>query len=204
MKVSTDPHAGKSKRVATLSSTVSATASSTVSWVCLLMSIFPSATWARETRDPCEIAKRRDTLGELLRQIPLKNARKAATKAPPAPKVHNHKVATSAGKKHTKFQCPPGMFVGKASWYGPRFEGRKRADGKIFRTAVPQVAHKTADLGTFAKFYNPEKHLRTQLPITDRGPFVKGRQFDFSLGALLRLGLNPKHGTFDVCYRFED
>ncbi len=59
------------------------------------------------------------------------------------------------------------------------------ANGKPFDPAAMTVAHKTLPFGTRVQFQlGPRSIVAT---VTDRGPFVAGREFDLSSGAFARL-----------------
>ena len=72
-----------------------------------------------------------------------------------------------------------------ASWYGDKYRGKLMANGKPFDPAALTVAHKTLPFGTRVRFQlGPRTIIAT---VTDRGPFVAGREFDLSSGAFARL-----------------
>ena len=72
-----------------------------------------------------------------------------------------------------------------ASWYGDKYRGRLMANGKPFDPAALTVAHKSLPFGTRVLFQlGPRSIIAT---VTDRGPFVAGREFDLSSGAFARL-----------------
>jgi len=70
--------------------------------------------------------------------------------------------------------------AGVASWYGGKFDGRKAADGSIYRKYEFTAAHKTLPLGTFVRVTNLNNNKACIVQITDRGPFVPGRIIDLS------------------------
>ena len=72
-----------------------------------------------------------------------------------------------------------------ASWYGDKYRGKLMANGQPFDPAALTVAHKTLPFGTRVRFQlGPRTIIAT---VTDRGPFVAGREFDLSSGAFARL-----------------
>jgi rare lipoprotein A len=77
---------------------------------------------------------------------------------------------------------------GKASWYGPRFHGKKTANGDIFDQQKLTAAHKTLPLGTKAIVTNLENGNTVEVEINDRGPYVPGRVIDLSYAAAKQLG----------------
>jgi rare lipoprotein A (peptidoglycan hydrolase) len=79
--------------------------------------------------------------------------------------------------------------VGKASWYGPGFRGRKTASGEIFDDAKLTAAHKSLPLGSKARVINLGNGKTVQVEINDRGPFAEGRIIDLSRAAAHALGM---------------
>jgi rare lipoprotein A len=77
---------------------------------------------------------------------------------------------------------------GKASWYGPRFHGKKTASGEIYNQHKLTAAHKTPPLGTKARVTNLENGSTVEVEINDRGPFIEGRIIDLSRAAAGALG----------------
>lgn len=73
-----------------------------------------------------------------------------------------------------------------ASWYGPGFNGRKASDGSIFNQQEYTCAHRTLPFGTILII--EYKGKRVPAVVTDRGPFIKGRDIDLSLSLAQRLG----------------
>ena len=70
-----------------------------------------------------------------------------------------------------------------ASWYGGHHHGRKTASGKIFNKNALTAAHKTIKFGTILEVTNINNGKSVKVEVTDRGPFVKGRDLDLSEGA---------------------
>lgn len=69
---------------------------------------------------------------------------------------------------------------GKASYYAPKFNGRRMANGRPFNPNANNAAHKTLPLGTTAKVTNLENGKTAEVRIEDRGPYVGGRVIDVS------------------------
>ncbi len=67
-----------------------------------------------------------------------------------------------------------------ASWYGQNHHGRPMANGKPFNMYGPTIAHKEIPLGTKVLLENPETGERATATVTDRGPYIKGRDVDLS------------------------
>ena len=76
---------------------------------------------------------------------------------------------------------------GLASWYGAKFHGRPTASGEIYDMNRISAAHKQLPLGTVVLVKNRDNGKKLRVPINDRGPFIKGRIIDLSVGAARRL-----------------
>jgi len=68
------------------------------------------------------------------------------------------------------------------------WEDKLDASGNKFDPIGWHAAHKTLPLGTLVRVSNPKNHRSINVTITDRGPFVAGRDLDLSLGAGTLLG----------------
>ncbi len=73
-----------------------------------------------------------------------------------------------------------------ASYYGPGFHGNLTANGTVFNSNASTAAHKTLPFGTKLKVCYRSCEVVT---ITDRGPFIPGRDLDISEGTAHRIGL---------------
>lgn len=80
----------------------------------------------------------------------------------------------------------------KASFYGPRFHGRRAANGSVFDQMAPTAAHRFFPFGTKIRVRNPRNGRAEIVTITDRGPFIRGRAIDLSLGTARRLGIEQQ------------
>ncbi len=76
---------------------------------------------------------------------------------------------------------------GLASWYGAKFHGRPTASGEIYDMNRISAAHKQLPLGTVVLVRNRDNGKKLRVPINDRGPFIKGRIIDLSVGAARQL-----------------
>lgn len=77
--------------------------------------------------------------------------------------------------------------TGKASWYGPGFHGRLTANGERYNMNGISAAHKSLKFGTKVRITNLENGKSIVVRINDRGPYIKGRQFDLSKGAFKKI-----------------
>ena len=79
--------------------------------------------------------------------------------------------------------------IGKASWYGGAFNGRKTADGETYDMYAMTCAHRTLPLGSWVRVTNLENRRSTILRVNDRGPMPMTRIVDLSYAAAKRLGV---------------
>lgn len=81
-----------------------------------------------------------------------------------------------------------------ASFYGQgdRFHGRRTASGTIFNKHRLTAAHRSLPFGTKVVLVNPKNGRQVKVTITDRGPYIKGRDIDLSWKAAKVLGMVEK------------
>lgn len=77
--------------------------------------------------------------------------------------------------------------TGVASYYADKFHGRITANGETFDMYALTAAHRTLPFGTKLKVTSLANNRSVLVRINDRGPFVKGRVIDLSLGAAKEL-----------------
>lgn len=87
-----------------------------------------------------------------------------------------------------------------ASWYGKQFHGRDMANGVPFDMHANTIAHKELPLGTSVELENPTTGQKERAIITDRGPYVNGRDVDLSYGLATKLSL-AKQGVGSLIMR---
>ena len=80
-------------------------------------------------------------------------------------------------------------FEGKASWYGPGFEGNRTANGEIYDPNQLTAAHKTLEFGTLLRVTNLANGLSVDVRINDRGPYIHNRVIDLSQAAAAVIGM---------------
>lgn len=85
-----------------------------------------------------------------------------------------------------------------ASYYADKFNGRKTASGRKFNNNDYTAAHKKFPFGTKLKVTNEVNNKFAIVEITDRGPFVKGREIDLSKRAFMDIATNKKSGLVYV------
>jgi rare lipoprotein A len=72
---------------------------------------------------------------------------------------------------------------GIASWYGEPYHGRRAANGEIYDMDKPTAAHPSLPFETWVRVHSLASRKNTDVRITDRGPFIKGRIIDLSRAA---------------------
>ncbi|MBU0961571.1 MAG: septal ring lytic transglycosylase RlpA family protein [Proteobacteria bacterium] len=76
-----------------------------------------------------------------------------------------------------------------ASWYGQDFHGKPMANGDIYDMYGATIAHKEIPLGTKVELKNKDTGEKVQAVVTDRGPYIEGRDVDLSYGLAKKLSL---------------
>jgi rare lipoprotein A len=82
-----------------------------------------------------------------------------------------------------------------ASYYNNKFNGRRTASGKIYDKNKLTAAHKKLPFGTIVRVTNEANGKSVIVEITDRGPFVKGREIDLSRKAFMSIVGNKNSGS---------
>jgi len=72
---------------------------------------------------------------------------------------------------------------GIASWYGPDFHGRLTANGEVYDMHSISAAHTTMPLPSYARVTNLANGRSMVVRVNDRGPYVRNRIMDLSIGA---------------------
>lgn len=85
---------------------------------------------------------------------------------------------------------------GLASWYSVKTNGgTKTASGRPFRDNAYTAAHKKLPMGSKVRVTSLFNGRSEILTISDRGPYVKGRIIDVSIGSAKRLGFYSRGVT---------
>jgi rare lipoprotein A len=71
---------------------------------------------------------------------------------------------------------------GIASWYGPDFHGRQTANGELYDMHAISAAHPTMPLPSYARVTNLDNGRSIIVRVNDRGPYVRNRIVDLSIG----------------------
>lgn len=86
---------------------------------------------------------------------------------------------------------------GIASWYGPKFHGRRTSSGETYDMHKMTAAHKTLPLPTYVSVRNLVTGKEIVVRVNDRGPFHGDRIIDLSYAAATTLGI-ARRGTGPV------
>src|SRR5687768_6807812 len=78
---------------------------------------------------------------------------------------------------------------GEASYYGFELAGNRTASGERFNPHALTAAHRSLPLGTRLRVTNKANGKSVVVRINDRGPFVRSRIIDVSLGAAREIGM---------------
>jgi rare lipoprotein A len=82
--------------------------------------------------------------------------------------------------------------IGKASWYGRRFQGHRTASGEAFDLNMLTCAHRTLPIGTLLRVTNLSNRRSIMVRVNDRGPVPAGVIVDLSFAAARSLGFNKR------------
>ncbi len=118
-------------------------------------------------------------------QAPKVNQKQALK---PQPRSATSKTAATRHSGHRPYQ------IGKASWYGKHFHGRKTASGERYDMFQFTAAHKQLPLGTYVKVTNLRNGRWVVVKVNDRGPVPQSRIIDLSYGAAQMLDMRA-HGV---------
>lgn len=79
--------------------------------------------------------------------------------------------------------------AGLASYYAPKFHGRKTASGERYDKHELTAAHRRLPFGTIVHVVNLRNGKSVDVRINDRGPFIRGRIIDLSYAAAKQVGM---------------
>jgi peptidoglycan lytic transglycosylase len=117
--------------------------------------------------------------------------------------------ASGCGRHHTRAKLPvaPARIgtteTGVASWYGIPYHGRRAASGEVYDMNAATAAHRKLPFQTWVEVTNLSNGKSTDVRITDRGPFVRGRIIDLSQAAARDIDM-LRSGTTRVRLRVID
>ena len=91
--------------------------------------------------------------------------------------------------------------MGRASWYGELFHGRRTANGEIYDMDRLSAAHPTLPLPVYAQVTNLKNGRTIVVRVNDRGPYANDRIIDLSRRSAEVLGFR-RHGTATVRVKY--
>ncbi len=80
--------------------------------------------------------------------------------------------------------------IGRASWYGGHFNGKKTATGETYDMNQLTCAHRSLPLGTWLRVTNLHNKKTVYVRVSDRGPEPEDRIVDLSYAAAQAVGIN--------------
>lgn len=104
-------------------------------------------------------------------------------------------------RTHVPTDNPAYRAEGMASWYGPDFHGRRTANGERYDMHGISAAHRTMPLPSYARVTNLDNGRSIIVRVNNRGPFVRNRIVDLSVGTAKALDFYRK-GTARVRVEF--
>ena len=117
----------------------------------------------------------------------------AVPKVEPRSKHGNMRTYEVFGKRYYVLDSGDGFTQkGIASWYGPKFHGKKTSNGEIYDMYAMTAAHKTLPLPSYLEVKNLENGRKIIVRVNDRGPFHDNRVVDLSYTAAIKLGMIGK------------
>ena len=109
----------------------------------------------------------------------------------------------AAGTWYTPRDDPSYNRIGRASWYGELFHGRRTANGEIYDMDRLSAAHPTLPLPVYAQVTNLANGRGIVVRINDRGPYARDRIIDLSRRSAELLGFRA-NGTTNVLWPMPD
>jgi peptidoglycan lytic transglycosylase len=101
------------------------------------------------------------------------------------------------GRTYVPAENPGYRAEGIASWYGPDFHGRLTANGEVYDMHSISAAHTTMPLPSYARVTNLDNGKSIIVRVNDRGPYVRDRIIDLSIGTAKALD-SYRHGLVRV------
>lgn len=92
---------------------------------------------------------------------------------------------------------------GRASWYGPGFDGRRTASGERFQSQAMTAAHRSLPFGTRVRVTHVASGRSVVVRINDRGPFHGNRIIDLAAAPARLLGLTSTGLAYVSLHRID-
>jgi rare lipoprotein A len=78
---------------------------------------------------------------------------------------------------------------GLATWYKAPYQGRKAANGQVFRDDALTAAHRTLPMGSLIVVTNLKTRQQSAMRISDRGPFAPDKIIDLTMASAKATGV---------------
>lgn len=122
----------------------------------------------------------------------------AVPRAEPKSRLGNPRSYVANGRQYYTLPSAQGFVErGIASWYGPKFHGRRTSSGETYDMHKMTAAHRTLPLPTYVSVRNLVTGKEIVVRVNDRGPFHGDRIIDLSYAAATTLGI-ARQGTGPV------
>jgi len=123
---------------------------------------------------------------------PVYHPKKTVSNITSIPNEHLHKTANLsykvAGKRYYPLQKVASFNqIGRASYYGKNFQGRRTSSGERFDVNMLTAAHPTLPIPSYARVTNLSNGKSVIVRVNDRGPFHGNRVMDLSYAAARQL-----------------
>lgn len=115
-------------------------------------------------------------------EAPLANCHELPPPPRPDPFLERFMKYSKLAVKH--------RLAGLASYYSGFFDGRKTANGEIFRNGKFSAAHLTLPLGCWVEVQARATGRKLRMRVNDRGPYVNKFAIDLSQAAARYLGVD--------------
>ncbi len=117
----------------------------------------------------------------------------AVPRVEPKSELGNMKTYEVFGKRYFVLDSSDGFTQkGIASWYGPKFHGKKTSSGEVYDMYAMTAAHKTLPLPSYLEVKNLENGRKIIVRVNDRGPFHDNRVVDLSYTGAIKLDMIGK------------
>jgi len=127
-------------------------------------------------------------VGQVLKLPTADSGQKGTTPTALAAKSSRGEKSSNTYAQEKNIAARAGTLV-TASWYGANHHGQTMANGQPFNMYADTAAHRTLPMGTKLNLTNPANGRSARVKITDRGPFIRGRNLDVSYGVAKKLGM---------------
>jgi rare lipoprotein A len=107
-----------------------------------------------------------------------------------SPTVKRETTPASESSKSTDGAKRHWYQIGRATWYGDRFNGKQTANGETYDMYGLTCAHRSLPFGSWLRVKNLKTDKTLLVRVNDRGPMAKSILVDLSYAAARRLGIS--------------